>query len=176
MLGEALVSDVILAANGTWIFVGIRNDAIADIVAFRAKNTDNVLRAAELIVCRANNPTLPLMVDDALAIDVAVADSGSLPLIAERAADIADVVARISWNALAAPRAAELMVARANSPTLPLGDDVAFVIAVAVARNAAWPVMTVCDEAMAVIVAWISLKALIPPFAAEFTVARASGP
>ena len=68
------------------------------------------------------------------------------------------------------------MVARANSPTLPLGDDVAFVIAVAVARNAAWPVMTVCDEAMAVIVAWISLKALMLPVAAEFIVARAKRP
>ena len=110
MLGEALVSDVILAANGTMILVAMRDDAIADIVALRTKKADELPRAAELMVCRASKPTLPLIVGATLDIIVAVPSNASLPATATRDDAIADIVALKAKKDGSGPRIAELIV------------------------------------------------------------------
>jgi len=50
IVGEVLVIDVTLAANGTLPVIDVRTDARADIVARRTKADDSMLRAAESIV------------------------------------------------------------------------------------------------------------------------------
>jgi len=104
------VAPVARPLNGALPVGALRVDVIAVIIARRTKNTDIALRDAELIVCRAAKPTLPLIVGATLDIIVAVPRNASLPATATRDDAIADIVALKAKKDGSGPRIAELIV------------------------------------------------------------------
>jgi len=108
--GEAAELLVARPLTGTLPVGALCADVIDVNVARSAKKANKILRDAELIVCRAAKPTLPLIIGAALDITVAVPRNASLPATATRNDAIADIVALKAKKDGSGPRIAELIV------------------------------------------------------------------